>query len=94
MNALVGAAIAPRIVFRPGPIVVHASPVVVHTSPVLHTSDTTATVIAALGVLLALAALGWQAWTFQRSGSPCAREHHARAGRRRARDHDPAERFA
>lgn len=69
MNALVGAAIAPRIVFRPGPIVVHASPVVVHTSPVLHTSDTTATVIAALGVLLALAALGWQAWTFQRSGS-------------------------
>jgi hypothetical protein len=44
----------------------------VHTSPVVHTTDTTATVIAAVGVLLALAALGWQAWTFQRSGSRSA----------------------
>lgn len=57
------------IIVRPGPIVVHASPVVVHTSPVVHVSDTATTVVAALGVLLAMASLGWQAWTFTRSGS-------------------------
>ncbi len=52
-----------------GPIVVHTGPIVVHTAPVVHTSDTATTVIAALGLLLALASLGWQAWTFRLSGS-------------------------
>jgi hypothetical protein len=69
---LVDAAPAPRIVFRPGPIVVHASPVFVHISPVVYTSDTTPAVIAELGVLWALAALGWQAWTFQRFAAASA----------------------
>lgn len=94
MNVLVGAATAPRIVFRPGPIVVHASPIVVHTSPVIHTSDTTATVIAALGVLLALAALGWLGVDVPAVWQPRPREHHARSGRRRARHDDPLGRHA
>ena len=52
-----------------GPIVMHSGPIVVHTAPVLYTSDTATTVIAVLGLLFALASLGWQAWTFRLSGS-------------------------
>lgn len=52
------------------PIVVHAGPIVVQTHPVaVHTSDTTTTVIAAVGLLLALGSLVWQAWTFRLAGS-------------------------
>ncbi|MGA8353467.1 MAG: hypothetical protein WB698_04795 [Solirubrobacteraceae bacterium] len=51
------------------PIVVHTGPIVVHTAPIVHTSDTATTVIAAFGLLFALASLGWQAWTFRLSGS-------------------------
>jgi hypothetical protein len=41
--------------------------VVVHTS--IHTSGLATTILAALGVLLALLSLAWQAWSFRLSGS-------------------------
>jgi hypothetical protein len=44
-----------------------AHQVVVHTT--VHTDDLAATILGALGVLLALGSLGWQAFTFFRSGS-------------------------
>jgi hypothetical protein len=36
---------------------------------VIHSADPATTVIAALGLVCALASLAWQAWTFSRSGS-------------------------
>jgi hypothetical protein len=49
----------------------NAHPVVVHVAPrlVVHTGDLAATLLGAFGLALALASLGWQAYTFFRSGS-------------------------
>jgi hypothetical protein len=60
---------APPVIVHSGPIVVHPGPVIVHTAPVVHASDTPTTVIAALGLLAAVASLAWQTWSFRRSGS-------------------------
>jgi hypothetical protein len=51
------------------PVIVHSGPVIIHTAPVVHVSDTPTTVIAALGLLAAVASLAWQTWSFRRSGS-------------------------
>jgi hypothetical protein len=52
------------VIVRPGPIIVHTSPVILHTG-----GDTATTVIAAVGLVFALASVLWQAWTFRLSGS-------------------------
>ena len=44
-----------------------AHQIVVHTT--VHSGDNAATILGAVGVILALASLGWQAFTFLRSGS-------------------------
>jgi hypothetical protein len=50
---------------------VAVSPVVVHTTvrTTVHTTGLATTILAALGVLLALLSIAWQAWSFMRSGS-------------------------
>lgn len=44
-----------------------AAPIVVHTT--VHTTDLATTILAGLGVVLALLSIAWQAWSFRRAGS-------------------------
>lgn len=48
-----------------------APPIVVHTTvhTTVHTGDLATTIVASLGVALALASLAWQAWSFKATGS-------------------------
>lgn len=48
-----------------------ASPIVVHTTvhTTVHSADLATTILAGLGVVLALLSIAWQAWSFKRAGS-------------------------
>lgn len=52
-------------------MVAAASPIVVHTTvhTTVHSADLATTILAGLGVVLALLSLAWQAWSFKRAGS-------------------------
>ena len=65
-----------------GAITVVVKPVPV---TVRETSDISTTILAVLGVVLALASLAWQAWSFRQSGSRVSVDLRTGSGTRRAR---------